>query len=202
MVISSAASSSNTNPVPSNILGNISNIYNSHGNGTNDDVKEDHDDDVREEHDDKKQERDDRDEDYEETYPIAVGPITWGKTKLGGNMLFMEESIYVFQSKCDKLKKTLWRCQRRDKRCRAVVYTDSTTLSYLGNNGIDHSHPTDLLLVKKHRLINDLKRKAEDLTVNVPAAVDQGIANLGLDNEDMINFPLPKTVGKVFWRLC
>ncbi|CAF5041333.1 unnamed protein product, partial [Rotaria socialis] len=54
----------------------------------------------------------------------------------------------------------------------------------------------DLLLVKKHHLINDLKRKVEDLTVNVPAAVDQGIANLGLDNEAMVNFPLPKAVGK------
>ena len=69
---------------------------------------------------------------------------------------------------------------------------------YLGNNGIDHNHPTDLLLVKKHRLINDLKRKAEDLTVNVPAAVDQGIASLGLSNENMVSFPLPKTVGKYF----
>ena len=58
--------------------------------------------------------------------------------------------------------------------------------------------------MKKHRLINDLKRKAEDLTVNVPAAVDQGIASLGLSNENMVSFPLPKTVGKCFcwfsWR--
>ena len=73
-----------------------------------------------------------------------------------------------------------------------------TSRSYLGNNGIDHNHPTDLLLAKKHRLISDLKRKAEDLTVNVPAAVDQGIASLGLSHENMVTFPLPKTVGRYF----
>ncbi|CAF3873239.1 unnamed protein product, partial [Rotaria magnacalcarata] len=42
------------------------------------------------------------------------------------------------------------------------------------------------LTVKKHRLVNDLKRKVEDHTVNVPAAVDKEIADLGLDNEDML----------------
>lgn len=188
------SSFSNTSPLRSNVLCNISNTYNLHDNRKNDDGEEEH-------GDNNKQEKDDDDEHYEETYSIAVGPITWGKTKLGGDMLFMEESIYVFQSKSDKLKKTLWRCQRRDKKCRAVVYTDSTSASYLGNNGIDHNHPTDLLLVKKHRLVNDLKRKVEDLTVNIPAAVDQGIANLGLDDEGMINFPLPKTVGKFFSSL-
>ncbi|CAF4823862.1 unnamed protein product [Rotaria socialis] len=193
VVTSSAASFSNTSPVRSNILSNISNTYNLHDNGKNDDVEEEH-------GNNKKQEKDDDDKRYEETYSIAVGPITWGKTKLGGDMLFMEESIYLFQSKSDKLMKKLWRCQRRDKKCRAVVYTDSTSASYLGNNGIDHNHPTDLLLVKKHHLINDLKRKVEDLTVNVPAAVDQGIANLGLDNEAMVNFPLPKAVVRTIYR--
>ncbi|CAF1942855.1 unnamed protein product [Rotaria magnacalcarata] len=193
VVTSSAASFSNTSPVRSNILSNISNTYNLHDNGKNDDVEEEH-------GNNKKQEKDDDDKRYEETYSIAVGPITWGKTKLGGDMLFMEESIYLFQSKSDKLMKKLWRCQRRDKKCRAVVYTDSTSASYLGNNGIDHNHPTDLLLVKKHHLINDLKRKVEDLTVNVPAAVDQGIANLGLDNEVMVNFPLPKAVVRTIYR--
>jgi hypothetical protein len=194
VVTSSAASFSNTSSVTSNMLRDISNIYNLHDNGTNDDDKEEHDY-------NKKQEKDDDVEHYKETYSITVGPITWGKTKLGGNMLFMEESIYVFQSKSDKLNKTLWRCQRRDKKCRAVVYTDSTSACYRGNNGIDHNHPTDLLLAKKYRLVNDLKRKVEDLTVNVPAAVDHGIANLGLDNEDMVNFPLPTTVGKFFLQV-
>ncbi|CAF1388638.1 unnamed protein product [Rotaria sordida] len=157
--------------------------------------------DDKEEHDDnKKQKKDDDDKHFKEIYSIAVGPITWGKTKLGGDMLFMEESIYVFQSKSDKLNKTLWRCQRRDKKCRAVVYTDSTTANYLGNNGVDHNHPTDLLSVKKHRLVNDLKRKGEDLTVNIPAAVDQGIANLGLNDEDMVNFPRPKTMARAVYR--
>ncbi|CAF5019148.1 unnamed protein product, partial [Rotaria socialis] len=152
VVTSSAASFSNTSPVRSNILSNISNTYTLHDNGKNDDVEEEH-------GNNKKQEKDDDDKRYEETYSIAVGPITWGKTKLGGDMLFMEESIYLFQSKSEKLMKKLWRCQRRDKKCRAAVYTDSTSASYLGNNGIDHNHPTDLLLVKKHHLINDLKRK-------------------------------------------
>lgn len=144
------------------------------------------------------QQKDDNCDHSKETYPIDVGSITWGKTKLGGNMLFMEENIYVFQSKSDKLNKVLWRCQRRDKKCRAVVYTDSINMNYIGNNGVDHNHPTDSLSVKKHRLINDLKRKVEDLTVDVPAAVDQAIANLGLDDEGMVHFPLPKTVGKFF----
>jgi hypothetical protein len=217
VVTSSAASFSNTSSVTSNMLRDISNIYNLHDNGTNDDDKEEHDDnngtndDDKEEHDDdngtnndddkeehdynKKQEKDDDGEHYKENYSIAVGPITWGKTKLGGNMLFMEESIYVFQSKSDKLKKTLWRCQRRDKKYRAVVYTDSMSTSYLGNNGVDHNHTTDVLSVKKYRLVNDLKRKVDDLTVNIPAAVDQGIANLGLNNEDMVNFPRPRAIG-------
>ena len=172
------------------MLSDISNNYDLHDHGVNQDGKEEH---VGDTNQDKTDENH-----YQETYPIAVGSITWGKTKLGGDMLFMEESIYVFQSKSNKLNKTLWRCQRRDKKCRAVVYTDSTSSGYLGNNGIDHNHPTDCLLVKKHRLINDLKRKAEDLTVNVPAAVDQGIASLGLSNENMVSFPLPKTVGKCF----
>ena len=191
MVKSSAASFSNTSSVTSNVLSNISNTYNLHNNGTNDDDKQEHDD-------NKKQETDDDDKHYKETYSIAVGPITWGKTKLGGDMLFMEESIYVFQSKSDKQKKTLWRCQRRDKKCRAVVYTDSISASYLSNNGVDHNHPTDFLSVKKHRLVNDLKRKVDDLTINIPAAVDQGIANLGLNDEDMVNFPRPKVLGKFF----
>jgi len=167
------------------MLSDISNIYNLHDNETNDD-------------DNKKEEKDDDDKRYKETYSIAVGSVTWGKTKLGGDKLFMEESIYVFQSKSDKLKKTLWRCQRRDKKCRAVVYTDSISTSYLGNNGVDHNHPTDFLSVKKHRLVNDLKRNVDDLTVNIPAAVDQGIANLELNDEDMVNFPRPKALGNFF----
>ena len=113
-------------------------------------------------------------------------------------MLFMEENIYVFQSKSDKRRKVLWRCQRQDKKCHAVMYTDSGNTTYHGHNGIGHNHPTDLLLLKKHRLINDLKRKVEDLTVSIPAVVDQAIANLGLSDEGMVNFPLPKTVGKFF----
>ncbi len=191
MVTSSAASFSNTSPVTSNVLSDVSNIYNLNDNGRNDDDKEEHDE-------NKKQEKEDDDKHYKETYSIAVGPITWGKTKLGGDMLFMEESMYVFQSKSDKLKKTSWRCQRRDKKCRAVVYTDSISTSYFGNNGVDHNHPTDFLSVKKHRLVNDLKRKADDLTVNIPAAVDQGFANLGLNDEDMVNFPRPRTLGNFF----
>ncbi|CAF4856611.1 unnamed protein product, partial [Rotaria socialis] len=71
-------------PVRSNILSNISNTYNLHYNGKNDDVEEEH-------GNNKKQEKDDDDKRYEETYSIAVGPITWDKTKLGGDMLFMEE---------------------------------------------------------------------------------------------------------------
>ena len=201
VVTSSASLFSNTSPVTWNILSDITNIYSLQTNVTNDDdVKEDDDDD-KEEHDYSKEQAKDDGEHYKENYPIVVGPITWGKTKLGGNMLFMEESIYLFQSKTDKLNKTLWRCQRRDKRCRAVVYTDSTSACYCGNNGIDHNHPTDLLLAKKYRLINDLKRKVEDLTVNVPAAVDHAIASLGLDNEDMVNFPLPKAVGKFLFQV-
>ncbi|CAF1508406.1 unnamed protein product [Rotaria sordida] len=118
-------------------------------NGTNDDDKEEHDD-------NKKQKKDDDDKHFKEIYSIAVGPITWGKTKLGGDVIYGR--------------------------------------NYLGNNGVDHNHPTDLLSVKKHRLVNDLKRKVEDLTVNIPAAVDQGIANVGLNDEDMVNFPRPKTM--------
>ena len=187
---SSASSTSNTNPISAHVLNHISNSYDANDRWANPEEKEEHDGDAN---------RNKTDENhYQETYSISVGPVTWGKTKLGGDMLFMEESIYVFQSKSTKLNKTLWRCQRRDKKCRAVVYTDSTSRSYLGNNGIDHNHPTDLLLAKKHRLISDLKRKAEDLTVNVPAAVDQGIASLGLSHENMVTFPLPKTVGKYF----
>ena len=188
---SSASSTSNTSPISAHVLNDITNSYDANNHWANPDEKEEQDGDTN---------QDKADENYyQETYPISVGPVTWGKTKLGGDMLFMEESIYVFQSKSTKLSKTLWRCQRRDKKCRAVVYTDSTSSSYLVNNRIDHNHPTDLLLVKKHRLISDLKRKAEDLTVNVSAAVDQGIASLGLSHENMVTFPLPKTVGKYFW---
>ncbi|CAF4610271.1 unnamed protein product, partial [Rotaria magnacalcarata] len=71
LVTSSAASFSNTSPVRSNILSNISNTYNLHDNGKNDDVEEEH-------GNNKKQEKDDDDKRYEETYSIAVGPITWG----------------------------------------------------------------------------------------------------------------------------
>lgn len=188
---SSASSTSNTSPISAHVLSDVSNSYYANDHWANPDEKEEHDGDTNQDKTDEHH--------YQETYPISVGPVTWGKTKLGGDMLFMEESIYVFQSKSIKVNKTLWRCQRRDKKCRAVVYTDSTSSSYLGNNGIDHNHPTDLLLAKKHRLISDLKRKAEDLTVNVPAAVDQGIASLGLSHENMVTFPLPKTVGKYFF---
>ncbi|CAF4108370.1 unnamed protein product [Rotaria magnacalcarata] len=149
------------------MLSNISNTYNLHDNGTNDDVEKKHDN-------NKKQEKDDDDEHYEEIYSIAVGSITWGKTKLGGDMLFMEESIYLFQSKSDKLMKTLWRCQRRDKKCRAMVYTDSTSASYLGNNGIDHNHPTDLLLCEPFiDIVQMFPHLPNDQTFEIPKQFSQ-----------------------------
>ncbi|CAF1178499.1 unnamed protein product, partial [Didymodactylos carnosus] len=37
-------------------------------------------------------------------------------------------------------------------------------------------------------------------TVNVPAAVDQGIANLRLKDEDMANFPSLKTIARSVYR--
>ncbi|CAF2037124.1 unnamed protein product [Rotaria magnacalcarata] len=90
VIPSSAASFSNTNPIRSNMLSNISNTYNLHDNGTNDDDEEEH-------GDNKKQEKDDDDEHYEETYSRAVGPITWGKTKLGGRK-YLCVSIQIRQT--------------------------------------------------------------------------------------------------------
>ena len=107
IVTSPAASMSNTSSISARMLSDISNNYDLHDHGANQDEKEEHGGDTNQDKTDENH--------YQETYPIAVGPITWGKTKLGGDMLFMEESIYVFQSKSNKLNKTLWRCQRREK---------------------------------------------------------------------------------------
>ena len=71
------------------MLSDISNNYDLHDHGANQDEKEEHRGDTNQHKTDENH--------YQETYPIAVGPITWGKTKLGGDMLFMEESIYNHQ---------------------------------------------------------------------------------------------------------
>ncbi|CAF1048268.1 unnamed protein product [Didymodactylos carnosus] len=136
-----------------------------------------------------------------QTWSIVVGPIIKSSTKRGSDSWIMEDYSYIKMTKGPNSNGYMpYRCQERNKRCTAVIYIDPANDSYVDHNDGVHYHPPNGLKMKKSVMVHDLKSKAKDISVNIPAAADKALVDLKLTDEEMVQMPLPKSVARSAYR--
>lgn len=111
---------------------------------------------------------------------------------------------YLFDKLTKDGNKKMWRCDRKDNRCKARLHTDAIMDTVIEERGV-HNHGSDAAGIEVAMVVNSMKRRAAN-TQEGNFIVFKGISRntspgwggaLEPQNDEYI--PLMKVLGKVKW---
>jgi hypothetical protein len=130
------------------------------------------------------------------SWPIEKDDLQWTKTKRGQDCLIMGNFSYIYMSKSEKKNLLNFRCQRRDKKCGAVVHLNSSTRSFIDTNNVDHNHHPDKFIMKQKILNHKIDERIAAEPTSVLKIIEHVYAEANLTDQEQLNIRLPKAVGK------
>jgi len=105
----------------------------------------------------------------------------------------LDTPIYVKIRKKNLLN---FRCQRRDKKCGAVVHLTLSTGSFIDTNNVNHNHHPDKFMMKQKILNQKIDERIAAEPTSVLKIIEHVYAEANLTAQEQLNIRLPIAVGK------
>lgn len=132
---------------------------------------------------------------------IEESDLQWTKARRGKDCLIIGNFSYIFMSLSENKNLLNYRCQRRDRKCDAVVHLNLATRLFIDTNNTNHNHPPDQFMMKQKISYHEIDHRVATEPTLVLKIVERVYAKVNLTDEERLNLRLPKVAGKYFISL-
>ena len=130
------------------------------------------------------------------TWPIDVDEIKWCKTNRGNERVCMAGHTYDLMSSSLKNNRQTFRCSKKDRGCRSVVYVCMNSRMYKDCNHVDHNHPSNHCNVKRLIVLHQVRQRVSTEPTSITRIIEDEYAKSHLNDDERRHFLLPNAQGK------
>ncbi|CAF1223968.1 unnamed protein product, partial [Rotaria sordida] len=101
------------------------------------------------------------------------------------------------------LKKDIryFRCSKKDRGCRAVIYVSIDSNIYKDSNNVEHNHPSNHHNVKRLLVLQKVKEKVTTEPTSATRIIDDEYVKNNLNDGDRQHFLLPTAQASTFYKI-
>lgn len=130
--------------------------------------------------------------DEKTTWATIIGDIQWCKTNRGNDRLCMAGYTYDFMSSSMKNNYRSFRCTRKDRGCRAVIYVLIDSNMYKGCNRAEHNHSSNPNEVKRLLVLAKIKERVFTEPTSITRIIEDEYVKEKLNKDEQQRLLLPK----------